>query len=219
MGINVKILEIQKTVEVEKTGWDDRNEYAYFKADDVLNAIRAKLNELGIITRSRILKWEQENFYDSNGRGRPRTTAEVEVVYIDVETGEEYPTSVIATGSDIGGDKGPRKVATQAKKISLIDTFLITEESGKFDSDNDPEQEPANMQAPVEQPEAGPSLPELTAEIGDLINSGTTDGPTVGKIGNRIAKELGVAEDQKVWRRDINVIAGVHKAILAGEVE
>ena len=60
MGINAKILSIQQEVNVEKTGFDERQEYYYFKADDVLDAVRKQLNAKGIVTRSRILRWEQE---------------------------------------------------------------------------------------------------------------------------------------------------------------
>ena len=189
MGINAKILSIQQEVNVEKTGFDERQEYYYFKADDVLNAVRKQLNAKGIVTRSRILRWEQENFYDTNGRGRPRTTAEVEVVYVDAESGEEFVTSALATGSDVGGDKGPRKLATQAKKISLLDTFLIGENSDRFDSDNDPEQPAVNMTEPVD-PSAG--LNDLTAKVGEMIrDESPVDGPMVNAVGTRLAAELG----------------------------
>jgi len=209
-GIAAKLLQIQRTLEVEKTGYDERNEYNYFKADDILNSAKAMLNQLGIITRTRVLKWNDDNFYDNNGRGRPRVTAEVEVTYIDVESGEEFATSVVATGSDIGGDKAPRKLHTQAKKESLIETFNITEESEKFDSDGAPEQEPANMQPPVESdPEAGLDLPQLQAKIGEFISSGVTDGPTINGLGTHFAKELGVPEEPKSWRRDINVLTKI----------
>lgn len=217
MGINAKILSIQQEVNVEKTGFDERQEYYYFKADDVLNAVRKQLNAKGIVTRSRILRWEQENFYDTNGRGRPRTTAEVEVVYVDAESGEEFVTSALATGSDVGGDKGPRKLATQAKKISLLDTFLIGENSDRFDSDNDPEQPAVNMTEPVD-PSAG--LNDLTAKVGEMIrDESPVDGPMVNAVGTRLAAELGVSADQKEWKRDVRVMAALVKALENGEAE
>lgn len=217
MGINAKILSIQQEVNVEKTGFDERQEYYYFKADDVLNAIRKQLNAKGIVTRSRILRWEQENFYDTNGRGRPRTTAEVEVVYVDAESGEEFVTSALATGSDVGGDKGPRKLATQAKKISLLDTFLIGENSDRFDSDSDPEQPAVNMTEPVD-PSAG--LNDLTAKVGEMIrDESPVDGPMVNAVGTRLAAELGVSGDQKEWKRDVRVMAALVKALENGEAE
>jgi len=217
MGINAKILSIQQEVNVEKTGFDERQEYYYFKADDVLNAVRKQLNAKGIVTRSRILRWEQENFYDTNGRGRPRTTAEVEVVYVDAESGEEFVTSALATGSDVGGDKGPRKLATQAKKISLLDTFLIGENSDRFDSDSDPEQPAVNMTEPVD-PSAG--LNDLTAKVGEMIrDESPVDGPMVNAVGTRLAAELGVSGDQKEWKRDVRVMAALVKALENGEAE
>ena len=217
MGINAKILSIQQEVNVEKTGFDERQEYYYFRADDVLNAVRKQLNAKGIVTRSRILRWEQENFYDTNGRGRPRTTAEVEVVYVDAESGEEFVTNALATGSDVGGDKGPRKLATQAKKISLLDTFLIGENSDRFDSDSDPEQPAVNMTEPVD-PSAG--LNDLTAKVGEMIrDESPVDGPMVNAVGTRLAAELGVSGDQKEWKRDVRVMAALVKALENGEAE
>ena len=217
MGINAKILSIQQEVNVEKTGFDERQEYYYFKADDVLNAVRKQLNAKGIVTRSRILRWEQENFYDTNGRGRPRTTAEGVGVYVDAERGEEFVTSALATGSDVGGDKGPRKLATQAKKISLLDTFLIGENSDRFDSDSDPEQPAVNMTEPVD-PSAG--LNDLTAKVGEMIrDESPVDGPMVNAVGTRLAAELGVSGDQKEWKRDVRVMAALVKALENGEAE
>lgn len=218
MGIHAKILEIQKTIEVKKTGYDDRNDFFYYKAEDVLRDVRDALNKQGVITQVLIKEHETDNFFDSNGRGRPRTTIVGKVNYIDAESGEVFETEAVATGSDVGSDKGPRKAHTQLKKISFLDTFLLTEGIEKFDTDGQPEQEPINNSAPAEKPL---NASELKAKIGDIVRdeSNPITGPDVNNVGNRVARELGIEEAPAAWMKSEAVMQKVLAHILAGEIE
>lgn len=228
MPINQKILTIQQRVEIEKTGYNDKHEFSYYKEEDVLMGVKALMNELGVIVRKKMLRYEHNAFYDNNGRYRPRANADVEFTFIDVEDGTEFVVSVSAEGSGTGDDVSSRKLATQARKIALLDTFLITEENPRFDGDSQGEQEPVNNSVPAPEPEVGPSLNELQAEIGKFVNGyededgkhpATHTGAQVNALGKRHAAELKVSDDQKVWRKDINVLAAVVQSLHKGEME
>jgi len=218
MAILEKIAKIRQGLEIEKTGYDERNEYAYFRAEDVARGVRDAMVENGVVHRTEILEWTEDNKWDQNGRNRPRITVKARVIFIDSEDGSEFPTDVIATGSDTGGDKAARKYAVQAFKIAAIDVFTIVEDMGHFDSDGDKESEPINNTPPAEAPK---NVSELSGEIGAIVTDETNPvtGEMVTQIGNRIAKSLGLDEKPREWKKSEAVLAKVLEAIEKGEVE
>lgn len=219
MSIHKKILEIQSTIEVPKSGYNDRQDFYYFAADDVLNAVRNELSKHKIIIRQSIKEWHAESFYDSQGRYRPSVNALGSVTFIDTEDDTEYTVDVIVSGSDTGSDKSPRKAQTQLIKIAFLNTFLISE-SNAFDSDGSPELEPVNVKPVQEKIEAAASVADLTAEIGELVKSGTIEASTVNKVGQRISdKVLGEGVSATAWRKDARVLQELAQALKNGEVE
>ena len=222
MPILEKIHNIQNTLEVEKTGYNERHEFAFYKEEDVLNAVKAKMNELGVIVKGSSVRYEHIAFYDSNGRYRPRANGDIEFTFIDIEDGSEYSMVVNCEGSATGDDVSTRKMWTQARKIALLTAFSITEDNPKFDGDAQGEQEPVNNASkPDEQPEVGPSANELVGEIGQFVNgeNAAYTGQQVNALGTKFAEKLNVSTDPKVWRKDVNVLHEVVKALRAGEVE
>lgn len=207
-GILGKIHAIQSELEVEKTGYDERNEYAYFKADDVARDVKKLMNKHKVIHRTVLSDVNDGTHIDKQGRERSRQTAQATVIFIDIEDGSEFASDVLATGSDIGGDKSTRKLQVQAFKIAAVDVFVVTEGIAQFDSDG-AEQAPADVAKPGEEPvEKGKTLKEWDAEVRALVaaEDNAIDGKMVGDTGSAIAKELGVGEKSTVWRKDIRVM-------------
>ena len=206
-GIYKKILDIRRGLQVEKTGYDERNDYHYFKADDIAHAVRNGMNDHGVIHRVELLDVNDGNRIDSQGRERARTTTTSRVVFIDAEDGSEFPHEVVGSGSDIGGDKHTRKAAVQAFKIAAIDVFMVVEGLEKFDSDGDKEAEPEAIQV------ADAGEPTLTTrELNAIIAKITKDeehpvtGAMVKAIGDQVAEREGIAKDSKVWRKESKVM-------------
>lgn len=220
MSIHKKILEIQSTIEVQKTGFDERHGYNYYKAEDTLNAVRKELSHRGIIVRPRVKEWLHEGFYDANGRYRPRVASVAEFTFIDTEDDSEFTVEVFGEGTDTGGDKGSRKAWTQMQKIAFLQTFLISEDNESYDSDGKAEMEPVNVK-PVEQTKAeAASVAELTNVIGEMVRSGAVDAPTVTKVGQRIAQSvLGEKTAATVWKKDARVLEQLVNALKNGDAE
>ena len=200
-SIAKKILDIQRNIVVEKTGYDERNDYYYWKADDVAAAVRREMNRVGIIHRVELLDSIDGNRVDGQGRERARVTTTSRVIFIDPEDGSEFPHDVVATGSDIGGDKHTRKAAIQAFKIACVDLFVIAEGMDKLDSDGDAEAEPEDVTQPKPQEQA-PQIKDLDNRVREVTKdkeSGIT-GPLVKEVGDILAARVGLPENSVVWR-------------------
>lgn len=223
-GIHKKILEIRRNLAVEKTGYDERNDYHYFKADDIASAVRQGMNDHGVIHRVQLLDVNDGNRVDSQGRERARTTTTSRVIFIDVEDGSEFEHDVVSSGSDIGGDKHTRKAAVQAFKIAAIDIFMVVEGLDKFDSDGDKEAEPEAI--PTAKEEASRTTRELNAVIAQVTKDDAhpVTGAMVKALGDRIAEREKIAQDSKVWRKEskvmeplVNTIEAAHDLVVSGE--
>lgn len=212
-GIFKKMLQIQQDLVVEKTGWDERNEYAYWRADDVAAAVRGIMNSVGVIHRVELMNVDDASRVDAQGRERRRLTTTSKIIFIDPDDGSEFPHEVVATGSDIGGDKDTRKAAVQAFKIAAVDLFVVAEGMDRMDSDGDAEAEPEDTTAVAESKVAAASrnLRELDKVIGGMLKDEANPvTPLILKnLANEIAEQNGVEQDSKVWRKDSRVMEPV----------
>lgn len=218
MAINQKVLAIQQGIQVEKGGFNEKHGFAYFREEDVVNAVKAELNERSIIVRYETLDYKHEGFYDSNGRYRPRANATVRFTFIDVEDDSEFSVVVAAEGSGTGDDVSSRKLATMARKIAFLQVFQIGETNERYDSDSQPEQEPINNSTPAERPL---NASELKAKVGDIVRDADNPvtGAIVNTIGSRIAKEKGLDETPAAWMKSEVVLTALLEAVKRGEVE
>lgn len=224
MSILTKIAEIQATLVVEKTGYDERNDYWYFKAEDVARSVRAELVKHKIIHRSSVIREQVENILDKQGRVRPAASAVVEITFIDTEDGTEFTTQALGSGSDVGGDKATRKLAVQAFKIAMIDVFTIVEDMAMVDSDADAPAPSLNEGEGEESKEPKLDSKKLGAQLTDLINDPDPEhehitGEAAMTVGRLVAKDiLGEVPRDTVWKKDPNVLDELIKRLLNGEV-
>ena len=227
LTIHQKITAIKAGLEVEKTGYDTQNDYHYFKADDIARDVHRAMTEYGVVHQSSIEQLDIDNYWDKQGRNRPRVTAIIKVSFISAEDGGYLDTQVVATGSDIGGDKATRKLMVQAFKEAAIDVFGITEGMKSMDSDTYAEAEPdvAKEEVPDASTEIKLDSKKLGERITELIESteeayAHIDGPMVMAVGRRVAKEvLGELPTDRVWKKDARVLDPTIKALEKGEVE
>lgn len=226
LNIHQKIAAMKAELVVEKTGYDENNDYTYFKADDVARDVHELMTEYNIVSRTTINSDSVniDNYWDKQGRNRPRVTAVCTVSFIDADGSGYLDTDVIATGSDIGGDKATRKLMVQAFKEAAIDVFGVTEGMQSMDSDGYAEAEPDVAK------EDDPELPEvpvtdsktLGLRVKEMIEDPALehiDADMVVKLGREVAKEvLGDVPGDRVWRKDARVLEPLVKRLENGDL-
>lgn len=220
-----KLAKIKEELVIEKTGYDERNEYYYFKADDIAAAVRQAMIKEKVIHRTTIVSHSIENIIDKQ-RIRPFANALYEVEFIDVESGEVFATQAVASGSDVGGDKATRKLAVQAFKIVCIDLFSIAEGGMKgFDSDDYAEQPVLDngTDEPVAEAEKKPDSKALGAQLTEMIKDPGQEhitGEVAVTVGRRVAQEvLGETPRDSIWKKDARVLEPLIEQLEKGALD
>ena len=209
MAILQKILEIQKTIQVEKTG--EHPKYgAFMRDEDVVNAVRAELNKHGIVVTSEVIEATHGASTDANGRYRPSLFARINFTFTDVEDGTSATQGVFGEGASIGDDVSSRKAFTQARKIAFLQLFQIGEVNDSYDSDSERSAVPGAEMASEEANQQQQTVAELSATVADMVNDPQMDhitGPVVTEVGNRVAIEiLGQETKAAVWKKNKDVL-------------
>lgn len=218
--IYAKMAAVQKAVgAIEKSGVGPSNKgsFSYVKAEDILDKVHSLLVEHDVVVVP-TLEHTKHEVISSNNRNFVYVTLQAQYQYVAVEDGSSVVVSACGEGSDIGSDTATRKAATQALKISHLQTFTIP--NNEFD------QEGYSVDAGVPasakpEPRALKSarkdkVGELQAKIRSFIESGDYASGLVNTIGLRVAKELGKDEFDK---SDENILAGLVAQLDAGVVE
>lgn len=126
-----KVLAVQKAVSsVEKKGYNAFHKYDYMKEEDVVQAIRPTLLDLGLL-----LRCTQNTPTVMHEEGI--TVAHLTFKVTDVETGFTETVEAFGTGSDSGSrDKALFKAITGAKKYFVTSYFFLS-------AGDDPEEDTA----------------------------------------------------------------------------
>lgn len=119
-----KLVKVFSAVEskVNKSGYNNHQNYAYVMESDLLDAVRGELLKEGVLVTSSV---------DSVERSDTITTVTTSHMFIDSETGESLTVKSAGQGSD-KGDKGVYKAITGSNKYFLLKTFMLA-------GDDDPE--------------------------------------------------------------------------------
>lgn len=177
MNLAQKLVEVMKSVEsVPKNGWNDHFKYHFAQEFDILQAVRGKLGELGVLVLTSI-------------EGATKTADITEVMtqhtFLDADSGEKIEVKGYGQGKD-GQDKGGPKAITSAVKYFLTKNLLIPTGDDPEKDDTPPQNgKPAarngtprkNGKKPVEPPPApapsrspDKSTPAQQKEIRDLCD-------------------------------------------------
>ena len=164
-----KLLAVAAAVPfVEKRGENEKQDYTYVRATDIVALFRDKLFERGVLLTSDVVDlrtWEAQ--------GRNQTLNGVHLLirftFEDAETG--YSLSMMGAGSGLDtGDKAIYKAQTGALKYILRNTFLVP------DVDTDPEADETvdeEMNGSVRRSKRAD--PVLNTEDGDYITKAQRD--------------------------------------------
>lgn len=150
-----KLVEILKAVDskVEKSGFNDHQNYAYVMEKDLLDSVRKDIAEKGIF----IFSSTEEVHHEGK-----LTTIKVKNTFVDSESGETFEVYSAGQGAD-GQDKGVYKAITGAYKYFLMKNFMLA-------GDEDPEKTPKTAK-----PNKGnykPKTKSSTSKSGGFSKSG-----------------------------------------------
>jgi hypothetical protein len=196
-----KMAAIQKGVgAIQKAGVgpSSKGSFSYVKAEDILDKVHSLLVENEVIVVP-TLQHTKHEVLTVNNRNYVFATIQAAYEYIAVEDGSSVVVNACGEGSDISSDTATRKAATQALKISHLQTFTIP--NNEFDQEG---YEPAGAGAPAAKPEPRAlktarkdKVGELQSKVRGFIESGDYASSLVNTIGLRVAKELGKDEFDK----------------------
>ena len=112
---------------VPKNGHNAFHKYTYIMESDLLDRLRGKLAEQGVVIFPSIREHTSQITQDGRGKSQNLATVTLDVTFIDGDSGDEFTTSWVGQGVD-AGDKAYYKAYTGAFKYALLKTFLVTAE-------------------------------------------------------------------------------------------
>lgn len=202
MGIYKKLLKIQQ--EIENLSKDSKSfTYTYVSGSKVLEAVRPRMNELGLLLKQEILEIENERQdYQSKNGSKSEILSKVMMrfTWIDTETGEKDENLFGANGQN-DWEKGLGSALTYAERYFLLKYFHIpTDEDDIDNSARKPHGEAAPMQTNQKA-----SKPEKTIWLNEndenwkKIAKRIESGGTVTM--KNIRKDMGLGVSKKIEER------------------
>ena len=151
-----KLLELQKAV-VGLTKDKSGNSYQYVSGDKILNIVRPKMDELGLLLIPEVddssFTREDYTLYDKNGNPKPKNeifcTLKLKFTWVDVDT-EEMLTCHWASSGMNNWDKGLGSALTYGERYFLLKFFHIATDKDDVDAPKSIEEE-MNLQQIIAQ--------------------------------------------------------------------
>lgn len=136
MNLFEKLLEMQKRVDsVIKDGKNTSDKYDFASDENVLDKFRPMMDELGMLLIPKITGAQLHEGTTKSGTARYMTEIFLDMVWRDVESGEEYVVPFYSQGVDLAGEKGVGKGLTYAEKYFLLKFFHVPTKKDDPDSD------------------------------------------------------------------------------------
>ena len=163
LNLREKFAEVRRRLGyVQKRGHNERHNYNYVTAADLVGSVGDILAELGVVVIPQIQSISTET---------PRSSSEriarivMNYRFIDARSGEDLTVRVAGEGAD-AGDKAPYKAMTGALKYALLQSFLLA-------TGDDPEDERADSRAALSSERV--ITPEQVSELKGLIEETGTE--------------------------------------------
>lgn len=137
MNIYEKLLAIQTQVDaIVKDGKNTSDKYDFASDENVLDRFRPLMDEHKLLLIPRVTAAALHEGITKSGTARYLTEMWMEMVWHDVESGEELAVPWYAQGVDLAGEKGVGKGYTYGEKYFLLKFFHVG--TKKDDPDSDP---------------------------------------------------------------------------------
>lgn len=137
MNLYEKFLEIQRSVDrIVKDGANTNDKYDYTSSGAVLNIIRPMLNEHRLLLIPRITSHNIIEGMTRSGTARFVVELELDMLWVDTESGETMPVPFYANGADLGSaERAVGKALTYAEKYFMLKFFHVPTDKDDPDAD------------------------------------------------------------------------------------
>ena len=148
-GLLPKLAALQSSV--RGLGKDTKgNSYEYVSGSKVLDAVRPRMDELGLLLVQEVedIRNERVDYSTRNGaKSEMFTSVSMLFTWIDAETGEKLPVRFAANGCN-GWDKGLGSALTYGERYFLLKFFHIATDEDDVDARQGEEAAPVAKPAP-----------------------------------------------------------------------
>ena len=136
MNLYEKLLSMQKEVDsIVKDGKNLSDKYDFASDEAILDRFRPMMDDLGLLLITRVTGSTIREGTTRSGTTRYFTEMMMDMVWHDVESGEELTVPWYAQGVDLAGEKGVGKALTYGEKYFLLKFFHVP--TKKDDPDRD----------------------------------------------------------------------------------
>jgi hypothetical protein len=156
-----KLFEIRRAVPYLQKK-NQGQQYAYVSSSDVIESVRAKMDEMRVLLIPRVTSHTLERFTTPKGSNTYVTEIDMLFTWVDIDNPKsslEIPW--YCQGIDIGGEKGPGKAYTYGEKYFLLKFFQIATDKDDPDvvaNKKKKEEEPKRKKAPAPGADTGQPL-------------------------------------------------------------
>ena len=148
-GLLPKLAALQSAV--RGLGKDTKgNSYEYVSGSKVLDAVRPRMDELGLLLVQEVedIRNERVDYSTRNGaKSEMFTSVSMVFTWVDTETGEKLPVRFAANGCN-GWDKGLGSALTYGERYFLLKFFHIATDEDNVDARQGEEAAPVAKPAP-----------------------------------------------------------------------
>ena len=151
MSLTQKLLELQRAV-VGLTKDTSGNSYQYISGNKLLNIVRPKMDELGLLLTSEILdmSFTRQDYNTKNGqKSEMFCSLKMRFTWIDAESGETMPCEWGSSGMN-AWDKSLGSAVTYAERYFILKQLHIATDKDDVDAPKSIEEE-MNLQQIIEQ--------------------------------------------------------------------
>jgi hypothetical protein len=122
--LSAKLLEVRKSVDYLQKEAEGK-QFKYTSSSQVLVAVRNKMNELNLLLITRVVAKRVLNYENQKGVMVYFTELDLEMIWEDVDSGEQLIIPWYGQGVDLAGEKGVGKALTYAEKYFILKQFNI----------------------------------------------------------------------------------------------
>lgn len=137
LTLHQKLLEIQKSVDkIVKDGKNLSDKYDFASDENVLDIFRPLMDQYHLLLIPRMVHARVTEGTTKSGTARFLTEIDFEMLWHDVDSGEQLIVPWYAQGVDLAGEKGVGKAASYAEKYFLLKFFHVSTKKDDPDNDN-----------------------------------------------------------------------------------